>query len=457
MKKRKAPIQTYDLPESLLTLGEQEQNQTSNDVLHSLSKNNVSVQTKNLIKAWERVLDQHTQNWSEDQWRKISVEQIWEQVTSRIKPAEVVRIFSREYDGTISQYILQDDQLAHVNEWMTDEWVRAWHNQHEMNHEVPYKRDVLPVMLKALLNISALQMHKQATAIPFAEVCGNIIKEYNQSSEMLVQGHVASIFATLSQQNAHTLLKELHGKIPVKMMQRQWVKMGLKHAQMVWINKNWNKTKEGQSGAEILWEEIKAAAHTTPKHTQIMGDALFSKNSKEKIENYKDYQEKSLFQSAIKNLLGHVNPQEDHFQTWCQTPSNKLAHIVFDVVISETELFPFAKILINQCPPESRFEIIHKAAITPSLMDFLTVVPEHYIRQSLEQYLKDGQLQSVNTLMEKTGVQLTEDNWNTYWSWMESEHPVLGKGLRAIMEKNLMSAAIASHEQTSSSNQKRKI
>lgn len=457
MKKRKNTTQTYDLSMSLLVLGEQEKNQSANDVLHALSKNSVSAQTKNLIKAWEKVLDQHTQNWSEDQWRKISVERVWEQVTSRIEPAEVVQIYRQDYDGTIRQYILQDDQLTQMNEWLSDDWARAWHSQNNMSYSVPHKRDVVPVMLKALLNISALQMHKQATAIPFAAVCGNIIKEYNQSSEMLVQGHVASIFATLSQQNAHTLLKELHGKIPVKTMQRQWVKMGLKHAQVAWINKNWNKTKEGQSGAQILWEEIKAAAHTTPKHTQVMGDALFSKNSKEKIENYQDYQEKSSFQNAIKNLLGCVDPQEDHFQTWCKTPSNKLTHIVFDVVISEKELFPFAKILINQCPPESRFEIIHKATISPSLMDFLKFVPEVYIRESIGQYLNDGQLQLVNTLMEKTGIQLTEDNWNTYWSWMEGEHPVLGKGLRAIMEKNLMSAAIASHEQMPSSNQKRKI
>ena len=456
MKKRKSSTQTYDLPMSLLILGEQEQDQNSTDVLHALRKNTVSVETKNLVKQWEKILVEHTQNWSENQWKRISVEKVWGDITARIEPVESVQIYKYDYEGKITQYILQDDQLIQMSEWMGEEWARAWHDQNTMNYQTPHKRDVLPVMLTALLNVAALQMHNQANAIPFVCVCENIIKEYNKSSEILVQHHIGSLFDALSQQNAHTLLKEFHDKVSIKIMRRQWIKMGLKHAQAAWINKSLSKVKDGKSGAEILWEEIKDAAHTTPKHTQVMGDALFGKVSKQKVDDYQDYQEKVLFQNALKNILA-VPLQEDQIQTWWKNPSDQFAQIVFAVVISEKQWFSFAKMLLNECSAHSRFDVIQKATTSPSFRDFLKVVPETYIRESIGEHLSKGQLQLVNTLMETTDIQLTEDNWNTYWNWMEIETPALGKGLRTIMEKKIMSAAIAPHEQTTSFNQKRKI
>lgn len=456
MKNRKSPSHTYDLPRSLLILGEQDREQSSSNVLRALIKNSVSAETKNLIKQWEKVLLQHTQNWSENHWKKISVEKMWEDITARIEPVECVQIYKYDYEGKIAQYILHDDQLTQVSEWMGEEWARAWHEQNSMNHQAPHKRDAVPVMLTALLNVAALQMHNQTNAVPFACVCKNVLEEYKQASEMFVQNHIDSLFSSLSQQNAHTLLKGMQDKILDKTMRRQWIKMGLKYAQAAWVNKNWSKVKDGKSDAEILWEEIKGAAHTTPKHTQVMGDALFGKASKQKVDNYRDYQEKVLFQNAIRNMLS-VPLQEDQLQTWWKNPSEQFSKVVFDVVISEKQWFPLAKILLNECSTESRLDVILNATTNRSYRDFLKIVPEPYIRDSIECYLSDGQLQLVNTLMETTGVQLTEDNWNAYWDRIEVETPTLGKGLRAIMEKKIMNAAIASPEQTPSFNQKRKI
>lgn len=456
MTTRKTTEKNYDLPFSLLVLGEEESKMSANDVLRSVTNGTLSHHSQDVINQWQKVLKNHTRNWSTQQWESISIEQLWSEITSRVRPEEVVYMYRSDYEGNMRRYMLHNGRMLEMDQWMhNDSGFGMWPdmNTHVVPHQVSHSRDTAPLMITALVNVAVDCFSSNPT--PFIAVAQNAFKEYkNKFCEDLIFNTAHAAIKDVLPEDMGTVLKTLNASLPFNIVQPLWINAGIDLAQMSWVKKGLSKDTE--YALRLTWNAIANASkqHSSLKHIHVMGDVLFSAKSLAYLEESEDAGKK--FKQALGRVLTGANGDIERFKKWCATPSDCLAKKIFELITDSPKLLPYIPHFLDICNSDQKLEFIQKTVYRDNSL-VLQSIPEEHLRCAFEDSLKDGNLTFANVLMKKSSLQITEKDWGVYWGWMESEYAELGRGLRAMMERKMMTAAVDPADTQQSTSKKRKM
>lgn len=440
MKKTKKQTSNHDLSPSLLIVKD---DLRSSDILNDIVKNKVSSDIQMLIQRWEDVVSEHTKNWSEKQWKAISTQDIWDEVTARIKSPESMHFIRHHYDGTIHQYILHEGHMLETT-WTDNDWGYIDRDSGYLRSaSVPHERTVVPIMLKALINVAIKHHQNNQTLIPFAATSANILKEYGNLAHGFVESSMSLLLKTTPQQSTGDALKTLQEFLPFDEVQPFWIKKGVQYAQAAWINKG--VRKDDQDSIRTFLYAVTNLPKTckSSKYVESLGSVLFG----QKVANTLDGNGVG-FCKALERFLQIAPIDIKLFEKWCTNPSDDLARNVLIVVGSDEKFAPYTKVMLEKCNLETRKNFIRQLVLENNPAN-LKAIPQHYIQECCLTHIKDGDLYFVNTLLTNTNTQLDDEHWDVYWGMMESEYPTLGRGLRSMMEKKMMNAAITPSSQTS--------
>lgn len=427
----------YDLPSSLLVLGEAERQLDGSAVLSAVITGTHSQQTQDVINEWENVLRTHTTPWNTSQWAALSIEALWEEIAARIRPEPAVYVYKPDSYGNMRPYLLHNGRLIDNNQWGDEPYYGSRQPPKLQPQHAPHPRETLPLMIMALVDMAVDQFRQNKNLTAFTAVTGCIYQEYGL--DKLIAYATRNVMKDVSAENMGTVLHTLNDNLPFDIVQPLWIKTGVTYAEFDWINKGLNDTTNTDT-IQLLWSAIAATSHIhTKRHIQVLGDVLFGEQSMLYLEE--EPGSCVRFKKALHKLLA-MGPCEERFKAWCENRSTQALHSVFDVITEEVALTPYIPALLNICNTDQRLNFVQKivrSRNTPALIN----VPEDYLRDALEEALKDGDLNFANLLMEKTSLQITEKEWDAFWGGIESEHPAFGRGLRAMMERKLMGAALS--------------
>lgn len=438
MKKQNSdPI--YDLSQSLLEIPEHE---SKTELLEAIVNGTVSKKTLALIKCWEDVLEGHTKNWGIAQWKAISIETLWEAISNRISPPQVMQVYRKDPYGNIQHFILHQDQFFEHNE---DNWDQVFYAQDLYEHginvrDVPHRRDVLPIMIKALMNVTIT--HSQGSnMVPFVSVAHNITQEYqHRFTGALIAQNAYDILKATHSKNIGSVLETFSDKLPPTLMQRLWIKNGVSNAQKSWISKGIGIDQS--KGVCVFYEALKETSikQDSLKHVHTIGDILFTGKHLAQINS----STQSAFQSAVKKFVSiSPAPSLEQFKKWftTATPSPRAAQTILGALnVSNPLAKNYCQILVGASDPSLRNRLIEDLVVADS--PFLNMLSNEDLHCYANKCIQNGDLAMVEKLMENVHLELTEKEWNSYWDWFTSAHMHLGGELRALMERKMLSAAI---------------
>ena len=439
MRTNKNDQQHYDLPSSLLVLGEAEGRLNGNAVLEALVTRTHSQQTQDVVNAWGELLRKHTIDWKTAQWKGFSIEKLWEEITARIPPPQLVYVYKPDNDGNMRPYVLHNGRVIENDQWgpSAEHYYGSPTNPGFSPQQDTHPREALPLMIIALVDMAVDQFRQYKNVTAFTAVIGCISQEYR--SEKLIAYATRNVMKEVAPKEMGVVLHALNDDLPFDIVQPLWIKAGVNCAEFNWINKGLNDTTDTDA-IQLLWSAIAATSHVnTKQHMQVWGDALFGEQSMVCLEEQSGSCVR--FKRALHKLLA-MGPSEERFKAWCKNRSTQALYSVFDVITAEVALTAYIAPLLDVCNTDQRLNFVQKivhSRNTPALKN----IPEDYVQHALEEGLKDGDLNFANLLIEKTALPISEQGWDMFWSGVESEYPAFGRGLRAMMERKLMEAALS--------------